>query len=98
MGETTQETEAKFRLEDRAAFEKRLRKLGATPGALEEETNVLYDTKLHRLKRRGAVLRIRTANGRGLLTFKGKAAYASGVKSRVELETRVDEAERPPRS
>lgn len=94
MSEEPRETEAKFRLGDRAAFENRLLELGATPGPLEEETNVLHDTKLGRLARAGSALRIRTVNGRGLLTWKGKAAFFSGIKSRVELETEVADPRR----
>ncbi len=91
---TPVETETKLRLADRKAFESRLAALGAVPGALDEERNVLYDAADGRLRRKGCALRIRTIGARGLLTWKGPAGVVSGVKSRRELETGVDSPER----
>jgi adenylate cyclase class 2 len=91
---TPVETETKLRLADREAFEARLAALGATPGAVDEERNVLFDAPDGELRRKGCALRIRTIGDRGLLTFKGPARVVAGVKSRRELETGVDSPER----
>lgn len=84
------ETEVKLRVGDRAAFEARLRALGATAGPVEDEVNLLLDDDAGSLRLCGTVLRVRSVDGRGLLTFKGPASYDGGVKSRLELETGVD--------
>ena len=90
MSEGPRETEAKFRVDDRAALEERLRALGAAEGTLEEEVNLLLDDDALSLRSSGRALRVRTTNGRGLLTFKGPASFEGGVKSRLELESGVD--------
>ena len=71
---------------DRAGLEARLRALGAAAGELEEEVNLLLDDDAMSLRVGGRALRVRTVNGRGLLTFKGPASFEGGVKSRLELE------------
>lgn len=81
----------KFRLEDRGAFEERLAALGALPGPEEEEKNVLWDDAVGSLKERGTALRLRTTEGRARITLKGKATLQRGVKSRLELETEVED-------
>jgi len=83
------EIEAKFRVADRAALEARLRALGAEEGELEDEVNLLLDDDDLSLRAGGRALRVRTSNGRGLLTFKGPASYEGGVKARLELESGV---------
>ena len=85
------EIEVKFRVPDRGGLEARLAALGAAPGPLEEETNVLLDDDALSLRRSGCALRVRTVNGRGLLTFKGPASFEGGVKSRLELESGVED-------
>lgn len=87
------EIEAKFRVKDRARLQERLTALGARPGPGEDEKNVLYDDAAGRLKSEGCALRVRTVNGRGLLTFKGPANVATGVRSRVEWESGVESPE-----
>lgn len=84
------ETEVKFRVGNRAALEARLGALGATEGTREDEVNLLLDDDVLSLRRAGRALRVRTVNGRGVLTFKGPASFDGGVKSRVELESGVD--------
>jgi len=88
------ETEVKFRLEDRAAFEVRLLALGAYCEGRERERNVLFDNGAGTLKARGSALRLRTTEKGALLTYKGKAEFAGGVKTRLELESGVDSPER----
>lgn len=84
------ETETKFRVADRGALEVRLAALGAVPGPVDAETNVLYDHLDGTLQKSGCALRVRTIGEGGLLTFKGPARVEGGVKSRRELETGVD--------
>ena len=86
------ETEVKFRLRDRDAFEDRLTAMGAVPGLEELEENVLWDDPVFSLRAQGSVLRLRTSGGRAVVTLKGKASMAGGVKSRMELETGVTSA------
>lgn len=83
----------KFRVSDRAALEARLAALGARGGAAQHESNVLWDDAARSLKESGLVLRLRVVEGRGLLTMKGRATLAGGVKSRMELETGVESPE-----
>jgi adenylate cyclase class 2 len=85
------EIEAKFRVGDRADLEARLGALGAARGPLENEVNLLLDDDVLSLRRAGRALRVRTVNGRGVLTFKGPATFDGGVKERLELESGVDE-------
>jgi adenylate cyclase class 2 len=87
------EIEAKVRVEDRAALEARLGALGAAPGDLEEEVNLLLDDDHMSLRISGRALRVRTVNGRGLLTYKGPASFEGGLKARLELESGVDAPE-----
>ncbi len=90
MTDGPREIEAKFRVGDRAALEARLAALGAAAGELEDEVNLLLDDDAMSLRGSGRALRVRTANGRGLLTFKGPASFEGGVKKRLELESGVE--------
>lgn len=56
------------------------------------ESNVLYDFPDGRLRRSGCALRIRRCGNVGLLTFKGRKSVRDGMKSREEIETRIDDA------
>jgi len=84
------ETETKFRVADRAALEERLTALGAKCMGTESEVNLLFDDVTGSLRARGCALRVRTTENGALLTFKGKAEVASGIKSRIELESAVE--------
>lgn len=84
------EIETKFRVAERGRLEERLKDLGARPGPPEDETNVLYDDPAGRLRAGGCALRLRTVDGRGLLTFKGAPAVSGGIKSRLEWESAVE--------
>ncbi len=88
------ETEVKFRLEERVPFEVRLLSLGAHCEGRERERNVLFDDALERLRAAGCALRLRTTEKGALLTYKGKVALSSGVRSRLELESAVGAPER----
>jgi adenylate cyclase class 2 len=85
------EIETKFRVTERSALESRLRALGAAGAPPEAESNVLFDVAARSLRDSGCALRVRTVAGRGVLTFKGRAEVVAGVKSRVELESAVDD-------
>jgi adenylate cyclase class 2 len=85
------EIEAKFRVGGREALEERLRALGATHGEREDEVNLLLDDDDMSLRVGGRALRVRKVDGLGLLTFKGPASFEGGVKSRLELESCVDD-------
>ncbi len=91
MGDAApQETEVKFRLSSRLPFEARLHALGARREGEERERNVLFDDAGGTLQARGCALRLRTTENGALLTFKGKAEFSKGVKSRLELESGVE--------
>jgi adenylate cyclase class 2 len=83
------EIEAKLRVKDRAALEAALERLGAVRGPAEHEANTLFDDEARSLARGGEALRVRDTEGRGLLTFKGKASVERGVKARKEVESEV---------
>ena len=87
------EIETKFRVEDRADFERRLSALGAVAGPTEFESNVLLDDAAGTLRARGHALRLRDSAGAGVLTFKGKATLDRGIKSRIEIESGVETSE-----
>ena len=89
MVDGSRETETKFRVTDRAALEARLHALGAVHESTEEEANTLFDSPDGRLKAGGCALRVRVTPSGGLLTFKGRAEVAAGVKSRAEYESAV---------
>ena len=88
------ETEVKFHVTDRAAFELRLLSLGARCEGRERERNVLFDDVSGTLRQRGCALRLRTTEKGALLTYKGRASFVRGVKSRLELESGVAEPDR----
>jgi adenylate cyclase, class 2 len=89
------EIEVKLRFDDLAAF--------ARAGiALEVETsrhfedNWLLDSPDQYLGERAAILRVRSAAGRGSITYKEQAdsaAPASQFKKRIEIETAIDDPE-----
>jgi len=87
-----QEIEVKLPAADLAAVRRRLEQLGA---ALEkerhDESNDLFDDATGSLAGSGRALRLRRAQGRGILTFKGAAKFTQGVKAREERETVVGE-------
>ncbi|MFQ5816787.1 MAG: class IV adenylate cyclase [Terriglobia bacterium] len=56
------------------------------------EQNTLFDTPQEKLRRLGLMLRLRVANGRALLTLKGRAHASRHYKIRTEAETAVASA------
>jgi len=87
------ETEIKFRVNDLAALAARLRDAGFhldTPRSFE--SNVLYDTPDRQMRARTEILRIRSYNGRYVLTHKRLPDNGPGEdrhKHRIETETDV---------
>ena len=88
------ETEVKFRLGERATFEMKLLALGARCEGRERERNVLFDDLAGTLRKRGNALRLRTTEKGAVLTYKGKANFLRGVKTRLELESGVGAPDR----
>jgi adenylate cyclase, class 2 len=87
------ETEAKWRTDDdHARLREALLQLGARHLSTRDETNTLLDIPDESLRRGGRVLRLRAiAGGVTILTFKGRATYRHGVKSRREDELPIDD-------
>lgn len=84
------ESEAKFRLEHPRALRARLRRAGwQIVQSRRRESNWIYDDAAASLRRRGLLLRLRHTGKIWLLTAKGPARLARGVKRRDEFETVV---------
>jgi len=88
------EVEIKFRIADIQALTDRLQEAGfrqITPRT--HELNTLYDQR-GKLRRRGALVRLRQYGPRWTLTYKDKSKATPGRhKSRREIETRVENGE-----
>ncbi len=56
------------------------------------EDNTLFDTSGLKLRRAGAMLRVRQAGNRATLTYKGRAVSGGRHKSREELEVKLSAA------
>jgi adenylate cyclase, class 2 len=88
------ETEIKIPVSELGPLRARLLEAGAVEKrARHDEDNTLYDDAGGRLSQAGSALRLRVAQGRGVVTFKGPASFEGNVKSREELESGVDEPE-----
>jgi len=89
------EVEIKFLIEDMAALTSSLGRAGfqlLTPRT--HELNTLYDQPGGKLRRRGALLRVREFGAKWTLTYKDKSGAQPGRhKSRREIETPVDQGE-----
>jgi adenylate cyclase class 2 len=87
------EIEIKLRMEaPRPRVAALLRTLGATLSRRRHfEDNQILDDAAGSLRRKGVLLRVRTAGGKGTVTFKGPSRIFRGAKSRLELETFVEE-------
>ncbi len=88
------ETEAKIRVVSFVPVRRSLIAAGATLVHEETlETNTLFDSPSGALTRAGKSFRVRRYGTAGLMTLKGLARVAGGLKSRVELETGVSDPE-----
>jgi adenylate cyclase class 2 len=89
-----EEVEVKLPCADLDRVRGKLQNLGATVlKPLHFEANDLYDDPEGRLAASGRALRLRRAGDAALLTYKGPARFAGGVKTREERETRVSDPE-----
>jgi adenylate cyclase class 2 len=87
------EIEIKFRIADLKALTRALRRVGfkqQTPPT--HEMNALYDLPGQKLRKKGELLRLRKYGTAWVLTHKAKGK-SGRYKTRVELETRVDNGE-----
>ena len=90
---SSQEIEVKIPVPDLERVRTALRELGAAPARPRHaESNMLFDDASGRLAAAGCALRLRRAEGKAILTFKGPARFSAGVKSREERETEVADA------
>ncbi|HVA88969.1 MAG TPA: class IV adenylate cyclase, partial [Chloroflexota bacterium] len=79
------EREVKIRVDDPDALHPLLEAMGAARSRSEQELNRMFDTPEGTLRRRGEVLRVRTAD-HASLTWKGPAAEADHYKHKVREE------------
>jgi adenylate cyclase, class 2 len=88
------ETEGKWRVPDLRAVREKIVALGAEPGGVREERNLLFDWPLKPFVSRDCTLRLRIlGDGTGYLTFKGPRDTTAALKVRPEFETRLDSPE-----
>lgn len=88
------EIELKLPIRDLDAVRQSVRRQGGTPVSPQHfESNDLYDDAQGRFASSGCTLRLRRANDKTILTFKGPARFESGVKRRREHETNVSDGE-----
>lgn len=89
------EVEIKFKVDDIDALTNSLQAAGfrlITPRA--HEVNTLYDQPGSKLRRRGALLRLRQYGSRWTVTYKDRSGPQSGRhKSRREIESQVEKGE-----
>lgn len=91
---SNQEVEIKFRVDNLAALNRRLRQSGfVLVTKRTHEMNVLYDLPSHALRKRGALLRLRKYGSEWRLTHKAKGQEGRH-KIRVENETKVADGAR----
>lgn len=85
------ESEIKLRMQGPGAARKAVESLGAARvRARHLEDNRMYDDAASSLYATGRALRVRRAEGRAIVTYKGpRAPRADGVKSRQEIELDV---------
>lgn len=88
------EQEMKIPVASLADVRRRLVERGAhTLDSFALEDNWVLDEKGGTMAASGQLLRVRRFGGRSTLTLKGEASFSAGVKSRVEIETEVGDAE-----
>jgi adenylate cyclase class 2 len=89
------EVEIKFQIEDITALAAGLQEAGfRLVTARTHEVNTLYDQPDGKLRRRGALLRLREYGPKWTLTYKDKSGPQTGRhKSRREIETQVENGE-----
>lgn len=89
-----EESEIKVPVPDLVPIRARLTESGAERvSEPHHERNILFDDPAGHLSGAGKTLRLRRARGRGILTYKGPAAFENGVKRREEREVEVGDAD-----
>jgi adenylate cyclase, class 2 len=87
------EHEMKIPIGSHAAVRRRLaRRRAQLIQTKTPEDNWVLDDRAGTLAASGRLLRLRRFAGRTILTFKGTASFAAGVKSRPEYETAMEDA------
>jgi adenylate cyclase class 2 len=87
------ETEIKIPAPDLSALRRALLAAGARPlSEKHDERNILFDDETGSLHASGRALRLRSARGRHLVTFKGDPRMEGAIRSRMELETEIADA------
>jgi len=88
------ETEIKLRVDRPALLKSRLRSLKVSLIRRRHfEDNLILDFPNGKLRRTGAVLRLRRTDGKNTLTFKGPGRVIASAKVRLEVETDVSDAD-----
>lgn len=88
------EVEVKFLIQRLADISRRLEDLGAVVESKRVlEHNLRFDTPDRRLEREHQALRLRQDSA-STLTFKGPSSLQDGIRTRTEIETRVDDFSR----
>ena len=88
-----EEIEVKVPAADLDAVRDRLGRSGATRRSPKhDESNDLFDDSALTLSSSGRTVRLRRAQGRAILTYKGSARFQDGVKIREEREVEVSDA------
>ena len=84
------ETEIKVQVSRPSLLKKRLRALGASRVQRRHfETNEILDFKDGRFRKARLLLRLRRADGKGFLAFKGPRVMRDGIKGRREIEIEI---------
>lgn len=84
------EVEAKLRLRDRAALERRLAELGARAHPPQRQEDTFFRHPQRDFAATDEALRLRRASGTLELTYKGPKVPGAGPKARVEHSVAVD--------
>ncbi len=89
------ETEIKLEVPNLSAMRRKILALGfKRVQARHFERNMLFDFADARLRNARCLLRLRHANGRWVLTFKGAPSESRDYKTRQEIEATIDDGER----
>jgi len=89
------EIEIKLEVHDPTALKRRLRQLGfRVVKARHFESNALFDFRGSHIRKSRCLLRLRAAQGQGVVTFKGAPIRAGRYKVRPEIETQVADGDR----
>jgi len=89
------EIEVKLEVHDPTVLKRRLRQLGfRVVKARHFESNALFDFRGGHIRKSRCLLRLRAAQGQGVVTFKGAPVRSGRYKVRPEIETQVADGDR----